>query len=79
MFTVSGSLTANGAGVGGETIVLVLGWNSKMVNVTTQSNGSYSYNATAPPSTGPYNVDATYHSAEFSYNFISRPMRGHED
>ncbi len=60
MFTVSGTLTANGAGVGGEAIVLVFGWNTKMVNVTTKANGSYSYSVTAPSSPGPYNVDAFF-------------------
>jgi hypothetical protein len=59
-FTVSGSLTANGAGVSGETIVLVFGWSTNTVTVTTQSDGSYTYTATAPTSTGPYNVEAFF-------------------
>jgi hypothetical protein len=59
-FTVSGALTANGGGLGGEQIVLVFGWSSNIVTVTTQSNGSYSYITTAPTTVGPYNVDAFF-------------------
>jgi len=62
-FTVSGTLTANGVGVGGETIVLVFGWSRSIVTVTTNSTGSigsYTYTATAPASAGSYNVDAFF-------------------
>lgn len=55
-FTVSGTLTANGAGLSGEQIVLVFGWNSNMVVVTTQPDGSYSYTATAPVPVGSYDI-----------------------
>jgi hypothetical protein len=61
-FTISGSLTANDAGVGNEAIVLVFIWNTKIVTVTTTTDGSgsYSYTVTAPLSAGPYNVDAFF-------------------
>jgi len=57
--TVSGTLTANGGGVGGETIVLVFGWKSNTVAVTTAPDGSYTYTATAP-SSGSYDVRAFF-------------------
>ena len=59
-FTVSGTLTANGGGVSGETIVFVFGWSTNTVTVTTQSGGSYTYTATAPASTGPYNIEVFF-------------------
>ena len=59
-FTVSGTLTAAGSGVSGETIVLVFGWSTSIVTVTTASGGAYMYTATAPTSAGPYNVDAFF-------------------
>jgi subtilase family serine protease len=59
-FTVSGTLTANGIGVGGETVVLVFGWNSNIVTVTTLSDGSFSYIATAPASAGSYKIQAFF-------------------
>jgi len=59
-FTVSGTLTANGGGVSGETIVLVFGWNTNTVTMTTQSDGSYTYTATAPASTGSYNIEVFF-------------------
>jgi len=59
-FTVSGTLTANGGGVSGETIVLVFGWNTNTVTVTTQSGGSYTYTTTAPASTGSYNIEVFF-------------------
>ena len=39
--------------------MLVFNWSTKIVTVT-QADGSYSYSATAPPSAGPYNVDALF-------------------
>jgi hypothetical protein len=59
-FTVSGNLTANGAGVVGEQIVLVFSWSTDIVKVNTGSNGTYNYTATAPTTPGPYNVDAFF-------------------
>jgi hypothetical protein len=59
-FTVSGTLTTNGVGVSGETIVLVFGWNSNIVTVTTAPDGSYIYSATAPASAGSYKVQAFF-------------------
>jgi hypothetical protein len=62
-FTVSGTLTANGVGIGSENIVLVFGWSRSIVTVTTNSTGSigsYTYTATAPASAGSYNVDAFF-------------------
>jgi hypothetical protein len=59
-FTVSGNLTANGTGLGGKAIVLVFGWSTNEVTVTTQGNGSYTYTAVAPPTSGPYNIDAFF-------------------
>jgi hypothetical protein len=59
-FMGSGSLMANGAGVGGQTIVLVFGWSTQIVTATTESDGSYSYTATAPSSAGLYNVDVFF-------------------
>lgn len=59
-FTVSGSLTTNGVGVGGKTIVLVFGWNENIVTVTTALNGLYTYTATAPASPGQYKVEAFF-------------------
>ncbi len=60
--TVSGALTANGAGVGSETIVLVFSWNTEIATVTTSTDGSgfYSYTVTVPFSTGAYRVDAFF-------------------
>jgi hypothetical protein len=60
--TVSGALTANGAGVGSETIVLVFSWNTEIAIVTTSTDGSgsYSYTVAAPSSTGVYRVDALF-------------------
>ena len=60
--TVSGTLTANGAGVGNEPIVLVFSWNTKILTATTATDGSgsYSYTAPAPPTAGSYNVDAFF-------------------
>jgi len=60
VFTVSGSLTANGIGKGGETIVLVFSWSTVLVTATTNSAGGYSYAATAPLTPGPYDVDAFF-------------------
>jgi len=59
-FTVSGSLTANGNGVSGKTIVLVFGWSTNIATVTTQPDGTYTYTATAPSSAGSYNVDVFF-------------------
>ena len=59
-FTVSGTLTANGGGLGGEQIALVFGWNLNTVTVTTQTDGSYTYTATAPTSAGSYDVQAFF-------------------
>jgi hypothetical protein len=59
-FTVSGTLTASGAGVPDETVVLVFGWSTSIATVTTGSYGSYTYSATAPSSAGSYNVDAFF-------------------
>ena len=55
-FTVSGKLTENGVGLGGEQILLVFGWNSGVVAVTTQPDGSYSYTATAPATADSYQI-----------------------
>ena len=59
-FTVSGTLTANGAGLVGKPIVCVFGWNLGMVTVTTVSGGLYTCSATAPSSTGSYNVQVFF-------------------
>ena len=59
-FTVSGTLTANGVGLGGEQIVLVFGWTSSIVTVTTQPDGSFSYIATAPATAGSYKIQAFF-------------------
>jgi len=59
-FTVSGSLTAGGAGLGGKQILLVFGWNSNIVAVTTQSDGSYTYVVTPPVSAGSYDVEVLF-------------------
>jgi len=59
-FTVSGTLTANGGGVGGETIVLVFGWTSNTVTVTTKADGSYTYTAMAPATAGSYKVQVFF-------------------
>ncbi|MGA2627206.1 MAG: PQQ-binding-like beta-propeller repeat protein [Candidatus Bathyarchaeia archaeon] len=60
-FTVSGKLTlTNGTALGNETIVLVFGWSTNMIPVTTQPNGSYNYTTTAPALAGSYNVDAFF-------------------
>jgi hypothetical protein len=40
--------------------VLVFGWSTSIVTMTTESNGSYSYTTTAPASAGSYNVDAYF-------------------
>jgi virginiamycin B lyase len=58
--TVSGTLTANGGGLGGEQIVLVFGWSSSIVAVTTQPGGLFSYVATAPASAGSYKIQAFF-------------------
>jgi len=58
--TVSGTLTANDTGLGGKTVVLVFGWSTSEVTVTTLGNGSYTYTAVAPATAGPYNVDAFF-------------------
>jgi hypothetical protein len=59
-FTISGVLTANGAAVPDETVVLVFGWNQNTVTVTTGSDGSYTYLTTAPARTGSYNVQVFF-------------------
>jgi hypothetical protein len=59
-YTVSGALTANGVGVAGETIVLVFGYSTNVVTVTTQADGSYTYLATAPASPGSYDIYAFF-------------------
>ena len=59
-FTVSGALTANGGGVSGETVVLVFGWSPNVVTTLTESEGSYSYIATAPATPSPYKVDVFF-------------------
>jgi hypothetical protein len=52
---VSGTLTANGAGLGNEPIILVIvttassGYYSYTVTVTTASSGKYSYSLTSYP------------------------------
>jgi hypothetical protein len=53
-------LTANGIGVSGETVVLVFGWNSSIVTVTTLGDGSFSYIATAPTAAGSYKIQAFF-------------------
>jgi hypothetical protein len=40
--------------------VLVFGWNSNIVTVTTASDGSYTYTATAPSSGGFHDVQAFF-------------------
>jgi hypothetical protein len=50
----------NGTALGNETIVLVFGWSTNMIPVTTQPNGSYNYTTTAPALAGSYNVDAFF-------------------
>jgi len=59
-FTVSGTLTPNGAGSGGEQIVLVFEWNGATATVTTRADGSYTYTATAPGSTGSYDIQVFF-------------------
>jgi hypothetical protein len=59
-FTVSGNLTVNGVGVGGEKVLLVFGWNATAVTVTTQSDGSYTYSANAPEQNGSYNIQVNF-------------------
>jgi hypothetical protein len=59
-FIVEGNLTANGSGLGGKTIVLVFGWSTSEVTVTTQGDGSYNYTAVASSTTGSYNIDAFF-------------------
>jgi hypothetical protein len=53
-------LTAGGAGLGGKQILLVFGWNSNIVAVTTQSDGSYTYVVTPPVSAGSYDVEVLF-------------------
>ena len=72
-FTVSGTLTANGSGLGGKTIVLVFGWSTNEVTVMTQGNGSYTYAAVAPSAAGPYHVDAYFlgdYSGSTQYQYL---------
>ena len=59
-FTVSGTLMANGVGLGGEQLVLVFGWTSSIVTVTTQPDGSFSYIATAPATAGSYKIQVFF-------------------
>ncbi len=54
LFTVCRTLTSNGIGVGGEQILLVFNSGSNIIAVTTQSDGSFSKQVTAPISTGSY-------------------------
>jgi hypothetical protein len=56
-FTISGYLKdTTGTGLGGQTIVIVFGWNQNTVTVTTAPDGSYTYTATAPTATGSYDL-----------------------
>ena len=66
-FTVSGNLTANGAGVPGEKVKLVFAWNATAVTITTQADGSFTYSASAPGQNGSYNI-SVYFSGEMAGN-----------
>jgi hypothetical protein len=46
--------------LGGEQTVLVFGWNSNTFTVTTQSDGSFSYIATAPATVGSYKIQVFF-------------------
>lgn len=58
-YTVSGMLMAAGVGLGGEQILLVFG-NGNVVAVATQSDGSFSYMATAPVEAGVFDVEVFF-------------------
>ena len=58
-FTVSGTLTAGGSGLGGEQVRLLL-WNGTAIVVATHSDGSYAYTVTAPAAAGSYKVQAYF-------------------
>ena len=59
-FTVSGNLTANGVGIGGEKVMLMFAWTATAVTVTTKSDGSFTYSANAPMQNGSYNIQVYF-------------------
>ncbi len=65
MFTVSGQLrlVSTGVGIGNEPVECVFSWSTSIVTAITQTGaslGNYTCTATAPTTTGPYDVDVFF-------------------